>query len=239
VIDVYLVDDSCTDGTPQAIRDQFPQVHIIQGEGNLFWNRGMHLAWETAAKAKNYDYYLWLNDDTVLYLNAIQELITCSESENYQNIICGSTCATNNKDRITYGGRSERKGLIIPNGQKQACDFFNGNIVLISEFVYSVVGTNDPIFRHALGDFDYGLRAGKLGIKSTVAPNILGECDEHSVIAEWCNPQTPMLKRLKLLYSPLGNNPIEFFKYKKRHNGLFKACLFFISNHLRAIIPAL
>ena len=38
---------------------------------------------------------------------------------------------------------------------------------------------NDYRFRHALGDFDYGMRARKLGVQSVVAPGILGECDEH------------------------------------------------------------
>lgn len=52
LIDVYLTDDGCTDGTPEAIRAQYPQVHIIKGNGNLFWNRGMYTAWEAATKAK-------------------------------------------------------------------------------------------------------------------------------------------------------------------------------------------
>lgn len=34
-IDVYLTDDGCTDDTPEAIRKQFPEVHIIKGDGNL------------------------------------------------------------------------------------------------------------------------------------------------------------------------------------------------------------
>ncbi|GHV47989.1 acetylglucosaminyltransferase [Bacteroidia bacterium] len=238
-IDVFLVDDGCPDGSSDAIRIQFSQVNIIQGSGNLFWNRGMYLAWATASAQYEYDYYLWLNDDTILYPNAIQELITCSESENEQKIICGSTCATIDTNKITYGGRILKSGLIKPNGKKQDCDYFNGNIVLIPAHVYSVLGTNDSIFHHALGDFDYGLRAKKLGIKSVVSPSVLGECDEHEELAAWCNPQTPILKRLKLLYSPLGNHPVEFFKYKKRHFGLYKACFYFFMNHLRVIIPVL
>ena len=41
-LDIYLTDDGCTDGTPEAIKRQFPKVHIIKGDGNLFWNRGMY-----------------------------------------------------------------------------------------------------------------------------------------------------------------------------------------------------
>lgn len=49
-VDVYLTDDGCTDGTPEAISQEFPQVHIIHGDGKLFWNRGMYTAWQEAAK---------------------------------------------------------------------------------------------------------------------------------------------------------------------------------------------
>jgi GT2 family glycosyltransferase len=234
--DVFLVDDGSTDGTAELIKKTFPQVNIVQGDGNLFWNRGMYLAWETAAKANDYDYYLWLNDDTILYPGAIYELVLCSENENDKSIICGTTCASIDKNKITYGGRRlDKKNVIIPSGEKQYCDCFNGNIVLIPKPVYKIAGMNDPLFHHALGDLDYGLRSRKLGIKSLVAPNILGECDEHTTLEDWRNSQTPLLKRLKLLYSPLGNHPIEFFKYTRRHKGLFVACLCFVSNHLKTI----
>jgi GT2 family glycosyltransferase len=237
--DVFLVDDGSTDGTSDAIKEKFPQVNIIQGNGNLFWNRGMHLAWTIAAKINDYNYYLWLNDDTCLYPNAIEELVMCSESENNQKIICGTTCSTKNKQEITYGGRSFKNGLIFPNGEKQICDYFNGNIILIPKLVYNTIGMNDPLFHHALGDFDYGVRAKKSGITSIVSPSVLGECEEHKTLAAWCNPQTPVLKRIKLLYTPLGNHPVEFFKYENRYNGLLKACFHFITNHLRAICPVL
>ena len=63
-IDIYLTNDGCTDGTPEAIAQKFPEVNIIHSKGNLFWNRGMYTAWEEATKRKEYDYYLWLNSDT-------------------------------------------------------------------------------------------------------------------------------------------------------------------------------
>ena len=43
-IDVYCVDDNSTDGTADAIRENFPQVNLIRGDGNLFWCRGMRKA---------------------------------------------------------------------------------------------------------------------------------------------------------------------------------------------------
>lgn len=59
-VNIYLTNDGCTDGTPEAVKKRFPQVKIVDSQGNLFWNRGMYMAWETAAKEKDYDFYLWL-----------------------------------------------------------------------------------------------------------------------------------------------------------------------------------
>ncbi|WP_339714807.1 glycosyltransferase family 2 protein [uncultured Kriegella sp.] len=238
-LEVYLVDDGCTDGTSEAVTKTYPQVHIITGSGNLYWNRGMLLAWETAAKAKAYDYYLWLNDDTVLHPFALSVLLMTAKEFHNEVVVVGSTSALNDEYSITYGGRTLGGRLIQPNNSAQPCAFFNGNIVLIPKYVFEKVGTNDPVFRHALGDFDYGKRANKLGIQNMVAPGVLGQCDVHEDLPVWCNPRKPFKKRWKAFHSPLGNNPEEFFVYEKRHNGLPMACFHYITNHIRVVCPIL
>src|ERR1039457_1924637 len=68
----YLVDEGCTDGTAEAVANH-PKIHIIRGDGNLYWNRGMQLAFSTARR-DNHDGYLWLNDDVVLDQDALSRL---------------------------------------------------------------------------------------------------------------------------------------------------------------------
>lgn len=236
-VDVYLTNDGCTDGTPEAVAELFPQVNIIHSKGDLFWNRGMYAAWKAAAKAKDYDYYLWLNDDTNIYNGSLVKLLATAETCDNKVIVVGTTCAVKNPDEITYGGRSVKHGLLKPSNEIQSCDYFNGNIVLFPSYVYRKVGMNNPVFHHALGDFDYGLRAGKLGVKSVVASGILGECDEHETLATWCNPQVPFAKRWKAFKTPLGQNPDEFFIFEKRHHGLLKACFHYVTNYMRVCFP--
>ena len=236
-IDVYLVDDGCTDGTSEAIRERFPCVTIIKGNGELFWNRGMYLAWQTASQKRNYDYYIWLNDDTILLPHAIDELIKCSETEEDKVIVCGATSAFDDKTQITYSGYTvEDNKKIIPNGQMQVCHYFNGNIVLISRYVYAQIGMNDAYYRHSIGDFDYGVRATKKKIKSFVAPSVLGRCNGNKRPEKWSDGQISVFKRLQLLYSPLGNNPFELFRYKRRSVGLIQASSVFIKLHIRALL---
>ena len=156
-IEVFLVDDGCTDGTPEAIRLDFPQVRIIQGNGKLYWNRGMHLAWETAAATKDFDYYLWLNDDTFLYKDALLNILNSADKTNNISAICGSTISKE-LNIISYGGDSEKLRVLIPNGNLQEVFSFNGNVLLIPKFVFLKVGNLDNRFPHAIGDFDYALR---------------------------------------------------------------------------------
>ncbi|WP_372773928.1 glycosyltransferase family 2 protein [Mangrovibacterium sp.] len=236
-IDIYMVDDNSTDGTSEAVSERYPDTRIICGSGNLFWNRGMHTAWMEASNEKDYDYYLWINDDTVFFKSSLNVLLSTSSQFDDEKIIVGSTCATSNPAIITYGGRDSRGKLISPQASPLKCDFFNGNIVLIPRFVFLKVGMNDPYFRHALGDFDYGRRAAKFAVQSIIAPNILGECDEHESLSTWCDPDEPFSKRWKAFRSPLGHNPEEFFVYEKRHNGIINACFHYITNHLRVFFP--
>ena len=236
-VDVYLTDDGCTDGTPETVKEQFPDVNILHADGNLFWNRGMYRAWSRAAETNDYDFYMWLNDDTTIYPDALSVLLQTSNAYKDKCIIVGTTCAVGNQAIITYGGRTEKKGLMHPSDKTQQCDFFNGNIVLFPKSVLEKVGMNDYRFRHALGDFDYGMRARKLGVQSVVAPGILGECDEHDSLPVWCNPKKPFNKRWKAFRSPLGHNPEEFFIYENRHHGIAMACFHYFTNHLRVVCP--
>lgn len=237
-MEVFLVDDGSSDGTSEAVKKEFPKVNLIHGSGQLFWNRGMYLAWESAQKKKDYDYYLWLNDDTMLFKNALNLMLEHSLSMNNKRIIVGATCSEINKD-VTYSGYDLPNKKLIPNGSWQDCDFFNGNIVLIPSFVSDRIGLLDNHFRHSLGDIDYGLRALKFGFVHSLSPFCLGNCEEHEAAPTWCNHSIPFYKRLINLYTPLGNNPIEYFVFDRRHYGLISAIIHFFSIHLRAISPYL
>ena len=235
--EVYLTDDGCNDGTREAVVSQYPRVHIIDGDGNLFWNRGMLAAWRVAS-LNNYDFYLWLNDDTVIYENVLASLIECSEKHLHKAIIIGSTCALNHPEEITYGGWVNGKINTCIN-QEIACDTFNGNIVLVPRFVYETLGTNDPYYRHALGDIDYGLRARKSGIELWTVPGVMGVCDRHESLTIWMDPSQPLKRRWRNFLSPLGNNPFEFFYFRKKHYGFIAACKSFITNFIHFLFPGL
>jgi GT2 family glycosyltransferase len=238
IVKIYLTDDGCTDGTREAVEEQFPLVTIVEGDGTLFWNRGMYHAWTFAAKECDYDYYLWINDDTFLYGNCIKRLLAESASYEDKSIVVGSTCSTRDKNIITYGGWLKGK-LITELSVPQNCDTINGNIVLIPKYVYSILGTNDPKFRHAIGDTDYGLRAKENHINCVTGIGIFGECDLHEHPTVWMDPTQPFRKRWNNFFSPLGNNPFEYFYFRKKHYGLLPASKTFLTMWIHFFFPRL
>lgn len=229
-IEVYLVDDGCTDGTAEAVQETYPRVFIIKGSGDLFWNRGMCLAWEMARKKGGYAAYLWLNDDTMLESNALAVIEKCS-IENHNAIVVGSISSTANPQVVTYGGYKNKK-IITPGGKFEECDTFNGNCVYIPKEVSDKIGYLDPYYRHSVGDFDYSWRAIKNGIKCMVTP-VIGSCDRNP--PEPCWNKGSLLERFKKLYSPLGNNPFETFHLYKKYSYC-KAIYYFLYIHLRVLL---
>lgn len=236
-IEVFLVDDGSTDGTSEAVREKFPEVKIIMGNGNLYWNRGMHLAWTEAAK-QSFDFYIWLNDDTMLFPGALQDLLNCAQLTNEKSIICGTTRSALN-GAVTYGGRSRTKGLLKPNNQLQQCDYFNGNCVLVPDSVFKTVGNLDYMFSHSTGDWDYGMRAAKKGIKLFISFYYIGTCEKHDSLPKWCSPSVKLKERIKAFKTPLSVNPVQHFKFDLRHNGLFSAVKHFVTIHFRLFFPSL
>ena len=235
-LDVYVVDDGSTDGTSEEIAKLFPQVNLIKGDGNLFWNRGMHKAWEEAVIVRDYDYYLWLNDDTNIFDDCMERLLNLSSVHKDTAIIIGSTCATGNPNQVTYGGWKNGK-LLTDLTKPNKCKTMNGNIVLIPKSVYDVLGMNDPAFRHCLGDTDYALRANEHGIVCLTGIGVFGECDAHEHPTIWMDPSQPFSKRWKNFFGPLGNNPFEFFYFRRKHFGLRAAFATFVSNWLHFFFP--
>ena len=232
--DVFLVDDSSTDGTSEMISERFPTVHLIYGDGNLYWNRGMHIAWKEALKG-DYDYYLWLNDDIVLYSNFTNELLECYRLSTYNAIITG-LIEDDNKTRIIYGGYDENKCLVQPSAVLQKVKYMNGNVVLVSKSIVEKIGILDPRYHHDLGDVDYGLMALRNNIpiyatrKAVASGTINPICRER----KW---GVSFVERFKKLYSPLGSNPSICFYFRRKHFGILNASAYYIYLHILNILP--
>ena len=243
---VYLVDAGSTDGTARAIQERFPDVHIISRDCSLYWCGGTRVAFGEAMK-EDYDYYLWLNDDTMLFPDAISALLRTATQIKAQDgrvgIVVGSTCDPDT-GKPTYGGRvrvNRWRPLALrsvePSDEPLPCDTMNGNCVLIPREVAQLVGNLSADFTHSMGDVDYGLRARAKGISLWVAPGYVGECRRNRP-NQWAASDTPFEERLKLLRSPKGMPPREWVAYAKRHAGI-QWPLYWVQLHMRVFFPGL
>ena len=233
-IDVFLTDDASVDRTAEEIAKCFPQVHIIQGDGNLFWTRGMNKAWQEALKG-NYQYYLWLNDDVQLYPSAITELLECEIIGGGGCVICGIV-EDQTKNRIIYGGRNRNGILITPSSHPQDVTYMNGNVVLVPQSVVNAIGIMDNHFHHDLGDVDYALTARENGLKvlSTRCAVAAGYPNGVCRVRKW---NTSLVNRFRKLNSPLGSSLAINFYFRKKHFGLLSAVLFNMRLVLLNVLP--
>lgn len=242
--DVCLVDDGSTDGTQSAIKATFPQVKILVGTGNLYWVGGMRLAFAEALKTP-YDYYLWLNDDTLLYPDAIATLLSLHQKLITQGtpnaILVGTTQDTVTKE-ATYGGAkrssnwySNKYEFIPPSAELQECETMYGNCVLIPHSVAQKVGNLDSSFTHNLGDLDYGLRARKLGFSIWIAPGYMGSCSKNAVTGSWVDPNMSFREKLRKVTHVKAFPPQEWTIFIKRHSGGFWF-IYWFHPYLRALI---
>lgn len=186
---VVLVDDGSTDGTAEQVGARFPDVQVVHGDGERYWNGGMRLAWSTAL-AEPTDLTLWLNDDTVLDPHALGALLdTLHEVApggplDAPVIVAGATRDPDSGE-VNYSGvrkgrlRALRFEVIEPAGVPVRADTMNGNAVLVTREVVRRIGTLARAYRHSMGDYDYGLRAGLAGIEVWVAPVVVGECGSN------------------------------------------------------------
>lgn len=232
---IYLTDDGSTDGLSEAVLGLFPDVHIINGDGTLFWNRGMIAAWKAAAE-KDFDFYLWMNNDTMPVNGSFAALLENSFYLGHRAIVVGT--AVDSEGNLSYGGRTGKGRLVKPDPEIPVpCDIFNGNMVLVPKSVYEVLGTMEPKYTHGFGDFDYGVRAMKDDITVVVAPGILATCDRNPGIPAWRDASLPLGKRYHALMSPKGRPFGEQFLYDVRKSGILFALFHFLSINIKVIFP--
>ena len=232
----FLVDDGSTDGTSEAVRAEFPDTHIIAGDGSLYWTGGMRRAMD-AALDEDFDFYLWLNDDTELYRDALARILTAheviSQSESTDVLVVGSAQDPVTGE-LTYGGAVRAswwhplrfKRIAPAMDTPRPCDVMNGNFVLISRAAGARIGNLHPALRHTSGDYDYALRAARLGVPSWIAPGYYGTCARNTVTGSWREPGLSLIGRYRRLLGPKGHPMKPRAVYMAEHGGLLWPLLF-------------
>lgn len=112
--DVYVVDSASSDGTVEAIRAAFPQVHLIASAENLGFGRANNLAlreigFGTPGAALPSAVYL-LNPDTITDIGATRTLYDALMADNRRGLVGA---------RLRYGDGSFQHGAFAFPGLRQ------------------------------------------------------------------------------------------------------------------------
>lgn len=227
---IAVFDDGSDDGTPEAIATGYPEVTLVHGDGNAFWNGGLHQLWSHVSDAE-VDAFLWLNDDTWLDPDAftrLNEAWHIHRAMPHRNLILvGATRDVTGT--ASYGGYNIEPSPIAlrltrqPPNPDQAIpvDTFNGNIVLIGRGAMATVGLNDPGFFHNLGDVDYGLRATRAGIPVLLLPGTMGVCELNGAKYErgYGSPKLSMVEQWRKVNTHHGLPFTSWWRFTRRHSG--------------------
>lgn len=198
---VFLVDDGSADGTGAKVRGAFPAVRVIDGDGTLYWAKGMRKAWEIAAEEGDWDGYLWLNDDTMLSPDAMEKMLAKDDG---RSLVIGSLCDA--AGRAVYG--------LNVNG------WVNGNCVLVPRKIYETAGMICGEYAHAWADSDYALHARRAGF-AVVGAGTVGTAEWHPLRPDLS--AMTLAQRWRSLFDPKGWNLHDLWLYRRRNRGACRA----------------
>lgn len=218
--EIVVVDNHSSDGTFEAVREQYPHVHVVRHTENLGCAEGVNAEIRYALQA-GADYLLIIANDATTEPTTLSELVRVAERDPQIGLVHPKVYYSSDPKKIWYarGARMDwSRGRFIgfiqnveDDGsfdQEEAIDFFPGGFSLVRMGAVKKVGFLDPYYFIFFDDADWALRIHRAGYSAHYAPRARA----------WHKPS-----------SSVGIESESFYYYRTRNR------LFFVTRYAPAV----
>lgn len=180
--EAVVIDNGSSDGTIEYLRNEFPTVYTLSITQNVGYARGFNAGLEYAAK-HGAEYFLIMNNDTVIDRGALSALVETAVSEEQAGFVTGKVYFFDRPDTLQSVGKYEDpviwSGRDIGRGEVDTAQFeavaersFADDVfILVSRELYETIGGYDPEFFLQCEEMDWQIRAKKRGWRIYFTPS--------------------------------------------------------------------
>jgi GT2 family glycosyltransferase len=178
---IVVIDNGSSDGTAEYLKTRFPQVQIVTINPNVGYARGFDAGLEYAA-ARGAEYFLVMNNDTVIDCGALMALVETAIAKDQAGFVTGKVYFYDRPEIFQSVGKHEDpilwNGDHIGWGEKDTGQYeettervwVDDVFALVNRKMYDEIGGYDPQFYIQCEEWDWQVRAKKEGWRIYYTP---------------------------------------------------------------------
>lgn len=184
-VDVVVIDDGSTDGSSDWIHRHYPKVHIVKGDGNLWWTGSINEGAKYALNELKSEYIVLWNNDIKPDINYFRNLLLLLSKAEPGALIASKLLYLDAENTIwqmgclfnPVTGQSKVIGADETDSERYQevirADWASGMGLVIHKSIIEKVGLLDyNAFPQYHSDSDFCLRAKSVGISLYVHPEL-------------------------------------------------------------------